>query len=157
MGRARSSHRQAETRAGLVRTRWGRRSPMGTQSWVKTAAGGAGTGGAGTVATDTSSPWYRQLRKPRWQPPGAAFPIVWTPLYALIAVAGARVLQRSSGAQRAGFARAYALNLVLNAGWTAVFFRARKPALALAEIAALDASNLVLMRRAARVDRIAGV
>ncbi|MFJ6149751.1 tryptophan-rich sensory protein [Micromonospora profundi] len=38
----------------------------------------------------------------------------------------------------------------------ALFFGARKLAAALAEIAALNASNLVLLGRAARADRLAG-
>lgn len=86
-----------------------------------------------------------------------AFPLAWTPLYALIAVAGARVLDRTSEADRAAFTRAYALNLGLNFGWSALFFKARKPTIALAEIAALNASNFMLLRRAARADRVAAV
>ncbi|MGK5741321.1 TspO/MBR family protein [Micromonospora sp. URMC 103] len=130
---------------------------MPLPSWVRTGAAVAATAVAGSVATNPSSGWYQRLRKPRWQPPAAAFPLVWTPVYALIAVAGARVLDRSSGAERAAFARAYALNLALNAGWTALFFRARRPAAALAEITALNASNLVVLRLATRTDRVAGV
>ncbi|MGC1211186.1 MAG: TspO/MBR family protein, partial [Micromonospora sp.] len=103
-----------------------------------------------------ASAWYRSLDKPAWQPPPAAFPAVWTPLYALIAVAGARALDRTSGSQRARFARAYALDLALNAAWTALFFRARSPRLALAEIVALNAANVELLRRAWRADRLAG-
>ncbi|MFI7517929.1 TspO/MBR family protein [Micromonospora globbae] len=124
---------------------------------VTTAAAVAATAAVGAAATDASSRWYRRLRKPRWQPPPAAFPLVWTPLYALIAMAGARTLDAAGRAERAPFARAYALNLALNAGWTALFFRARRPAAALADIAVLNASNLALLRRAGRADRLAGV
>ncbi|TDC34549.1 tryptophan-rich sensory protein [Micromonospora sp. 15K316] len=130
---------------------------MRAPTWITTAAAVAATAAAGSLATDPSSRWYRRLRKPRWQPPPAAFPLVWTPVYALIAVAGARTLDRSRGAERAAFAKGYALNLVLNAGWTALFFRAHRPTAALAEIAALDVSNLLLLRRAARTDRVAGL
>lgn len=131
---------------------------MRVPTLVKTAAAVAATAAAGSAAasTGTSSRWYRRLRKPAWQPPPAAFPVVWTPLYGLIAVAGARVLDRAQGPDRAAFARGYALNLALNAGWTALFFGARRPGAALAEIAALNVSNLVLLRRAAGTDRPAG-
>jgi translocator protein len=129
---------------------------MRTPTLLKTAAAVTAAAAAGTVATNPSSGWYRTLRKPRWQPPPAAFPAVWTPLYALIAVAGARALDRSSGTQRASFARAFGLNLALNAGWTVTFFAARRPAAALVEIGALNASNLVLLDRALRADRLAG-
>ncbi|MEU1240096.1 TspO/MBR family protein [Micromonospora parva] len=123
---------------------------------VKTAAAVTVTAAAGTAVNDTSNGWYRRLRKPSWQPPPVAFPLVWTPLYALIAVAGARALDRTSGAERAAFTRAYALNLALNFGWSALFFKARRPTVALAEIGALNASNVALIRRAAHADTAAG-
>ncbi|MET8204255.1 TspO/MBR family protein [Micromonospora taraxaci] len=122
---------------------------------VKTAAAVTATAAAGATAIDASSRWYQRLRKPAWQPPPVAFPLAWTPLYALIAVAGARVLDRTSDADRAAFARAYALNLALNFGWTALFFKAHKPTVALVEIAALNASNVALIRRASRADGVA--
>jgi Tryptophan-rich sensory protein (mitochondrial benzodiazepine receptor homolog) len=123
---------------------------------VKTAAGVAAAAAAGSAATKPGSTWYRSLDKPAWQPPPAAFPIVWTSLYALIAVAAARTLNRLPPAERRRFWRTYALNLGLNAGWTGVFFGARRPGLALAEIAALNSSNIALLRRAWRTDRLAG-
>ncbi|MFB9239419.1 TspO/MBR family protein [Plantactinospora siamensis] len=116
----------------------------------------AATAAAGSAATAPASRWYRSLDKPRWQPPPAAFPAVWTPLYGLIALAGARALNRTQGAERAGFAWTYGADLLLNAGWTALFFRARRPRLALAELAALNAANLALTTRAWRADRVAG-
>ncbi len=111
---------------------------------------------AGSIATAPGSRWYRTLDKPRWQPPPAAFPLVWTPLYGLIALAGARALNRTTGDERTRFARTYGTNLALNAGWTALFFRARSPRLALAEIAALNAANVTLVGRAWRADPVAG-
>jgi len=125
-------------------------------TWATVTAAVAVTAVAGSVATDPKSAWYRTLRKPSWQPPPAAFPAVWTPLYALLAVAGTRALNRTTGADRASFARAYGANLALNAGWTAMFFRARSPRVALAEIAVLNLSNALLLRRAASADRLAG-
>jgi tryptophan-rich sensory protein len=129
---------------------------MRTPTLVKTAAGVAAAAAAGSSATRPNSEWYRSLDKPAWQPPPAAFPVVWTSLYALIAFATARALDRMTPTERARFWRAYALNLGLNAGWTLVFFGARRPRLALVEIAALNASNLALLRRAWRSDRLAG-
>jgi translocator protein len=123
----------------------------------KTSAAVAAAAVAGSLVTRPDSAWYRSLDKPRWQPPPAAFPIVWTTLYGLLAVAGARVLDRTTGASRARFARGFGANLVLNAGWTAVFFGARAPRAALAEITVLNASNLVLLGQAWRVDRVAAV
>ncbi|WP_436536405.1 TspO/MBR family protein [Actinoplanes sp. HUAS TT8] len=129
---------------------------MTVPTWVKTSAAVVVAAGAGSIATEPGSRWYRALRKPPWQPPPAAFPAVWTPLYALIAVAGTRALNRGDADDRRAFARSYAINLGLNAAWTAVFFRAKRPRAALAEIAVLNVSNLLLLRRAARTDRLAG-
>lgn len=126
---------------------------MTTPTWIKTAAAVAATAAVGSAATDPSTRWYRGLRKPSWQPPPAAFPAVWTPLYALLAAAGTRVLNRTTGPDRARFIRSYGANLALNAGWTVLFFRLRRPAAALAEIAALDVANAVLLRHAAKADR----
>lgn len=123
---------------------------------VKTGLATAAAAAAGAAATKPGSAWYRSLDKPPWQPPSTAFPAVWTPLYTLIAIAGARALDRTAGAARSRFIRAYATDLVLNAGWTMLFFRSRNPRAALVEITALNGVNLALLRRAWRADRIAG-
>ncbi|MGW7478371.1 TspO/MBR family protein [Nonomuraea muscovyensis] len=154
------------------------------------ATGTAVAAGAaiGARSTDSRSPWYRKLRKPPWQPPPQAFGLVWTPLYALLAYAGARALTTAStptrpapagagtetprtetsgaevsgagadvGVGRAGLAWAFAVNLALNTAWTPLFFAARSPRLAMLDILALNASNLVLLRRFLRADRRAGL
>lgn len=124
---------------------------------AKTAAATGAAALAGSIGSTATSPWYRSLDKPRWQPPPAAFPLVWTTLYALIALAGARAMDRLSGPQRSGFTRRYAADLALNAAWTPLFFRVRRPRLALAEIAVLNVANLALLTRAWRADRAAGI
>src|SRR4051794_25814961 len=113
------------------------------------AAGGPLTAAVvGGLATDPDSRWFRDLDKPSWYPPPQTFGIVWTGLYAGIAWAAGEVL--AQGGQKA-FGRAYAANLVLNAAWTAVFFRAHRPWLAAAESAVLTASTVDLLRRARAV------
>ncbi|MEQ4301453.1 TspO/MBR family protein [Plantactinospora sp. B6F1] len=130
---------------------------MNGSTLAKTGLATALAAAAGSLATDARSAWYRSLDKPAWQPPPAAFPAVWTPLYASIAFAAARALDASTtAAQRSGFRRAYAIDLALNAGWTALFFRARRPRLALAELILLNAANAALLHRAWRADRVAG-
>ena len=59
---------------------------------VWTAAATAATAAAGGIATDPDSRWYRGLQKPDWQPPAIAFPVVWTALYADLAVSSAVAL-----------------------------------------------------------------
>jgi benzodiazapine receptor len=116
----------------------------------RTSAAVAAT--AGGLGTDVKSRWYSDLEKPTWQPPGAAFGPAWTTLYALMALTSARTLDRLEPQERRGFATAFGANLVLNAGWSWLFCTARRPRWAPAEIVLLEASNLYLTRRAAKVD-----
>lgn len=84
--------------------------------------------------------WYQTLRKPGWTPRPWVFPAVWTPLYGMIAVSG-WLAWREAGLLVLPFA-AYAVQLALNAGWSAVFFGLRRPDLALGEIVLLWLSIL---------------
>lgn len=120
----------------------------------RTSAAVAATAVIGGLGTDVTSGWYRDLDKPAWQPPGAAFGPAWTTLYALMSLASARTLDRmEKPGERRAFATAFGANLALNAGWNWLFFRARRPRWAVAEILLLEASTLDLTRRAAKVDR----
>lgn len=82
--------------------------------------------------------WYEKLEKPSWQPPNWAFPVVWTVLYILNAVAG-WIVWEAVGVAGAGFFAlvVYVVSLVLNAGWSALFFGMRRMQLALWEALAL--------------------
>ena len=125
--------------------RWGR-----TLATVSAAVGM--TALAGSLLTDPDNPWYRSLRKPTWQPPSAAFPIVWTALYATVAVATAAAIADAEEAgepERAAQVRkALAVNLPLNAAWSGLFFRSRSLPAATAGAVALAASSADLARRA---------
>ena len=114
------------------------------------AAGPVAAAVLGGVSVDTDSRWFRGLDLPPWYPPPQTFGIVWTALYAATAWAGGEVLTRDP-AGRPAFIRAYAANLLLNAAWTPLFFRAHRPWVAAAESAVLTASTADLLRRAARV------
>lgn len=109
--------------------------------------------GVGTLATDPDSRWYRSLDLPSWQPPTIAFPLVWTPLYADIAVTSVATLSRLEGEgkveEAASYRRALWANLALNTAWSVLFWRARRPALAAVEAGVLAASSADLARRAA--------
>jgi tryptophan-rich sensory protein len=115
------------------------------------------TAAIGAVAADPGSAWYRSLRKPRWQPPPPAYALVWTPLYATIAYAAATALTRAQSRDRSQLAGSLILDLALNAAWTPLFFRGRRPPAALAEIACLNIANALLIRQTWRADRAAAV
>jgi tryptophan-rich sensory protein len=130
---------------------------MATKHLTRTAAGVTAAAVLGSLGTDVRSTWYRDLRKPSWQPPGALFGPVWTTLYALLALGSARALDAAPNeVERSRIARGLATNLTLNAGWNWLFFRARRPRWALIELALLLVSTFRLTRRAARVDAAAG-
>jgi benzodiazapine receptor len=118
--------------------------------------------GTGSIAYPRRVPtWYSRLRKPRYQPPGAVFPVVWTTLYGDIAAASAVAIDGFRGAGQHDKARRYAaalsVNLFLNAGWSWLFFRHHKLGAAALGAAALTASSADLARRAAQTNPQAGL
>ena len=119
---------------------------------ARTCLSVAATAVVGGLGTDPASAWYRDLDKPSWQPPPPAYGLVWTPLYADLAVICALSLDRLTGVERRRYGRALAANLVLNAGWNWLFFKARRPWLAAAECAVLTVSSADLVRRVGRSD-----
>jgi translocator protein len=89
---------------------------------------------ASTGAAFGPGPWYISLKKPWWTPPGWVFPIVWTILYVMIAIAGYKVWQ-SDGV---GLVLAvWGVQLVFNGAWSWIMFGRKQIALALADAGAM--------------------
>lgn len=65
--------------------------------------------------------WYPSLVKPSFNPPNWVFGPVWTALYVMIAVAGARLVLSPVRDKEPALAL-YTAQLVLNAAWSWVFF-----------------------------------
>ncbi|HLL21238.1 MAG TPA: TspO/MBR family protein [Kofleriaceae bacterium] len=101
--------------------------------------------------------WYRSRRKPSFQPPAQAFAPVWTVLYGTIAYSGWRIWRAKKSPERTKALRLWGTQLALNAAWTPLFFGARKPALALADIVALDVAAGTYAVAARDVDRHAAL
>ena len=98
--------------------------------------------------------WYRSLKKPGFTPPDWVFPVVWTTLYVLIAIAGARV----ANMPQAGLALAlWALQVALNAIWTPIFFGLKKVRLALVVVSLLWLSVAFGMLALFQLDTLAGL
>lgn len=135
---------------------------MRPSTLAKTAGGSFTAAALGALATRTAvqTTWYRRLKKPGFQPPSAAFPIVWNILYSDISAVSASTLDtlndRGDSVQARAYTRALAANLVLNAGWSWVFFNRRKLGPAAALAGALTVSSADLARRAASVNAPAG-
>jgi tryptophan-rich sensory protein len=78
--------------------------------------------------------WYERLKKPSWRPPNRLFAPVWTVLYVMIAVSGWLVWREFGFAGAVLPLAVYALQLVLNAAWTPLFFGLHRPDLAFVDI-----------------------
>jgi benzodiazapine receptor len=78
--------------------------------------------------------WYPTLRKPAWTPPDWVFGPAWTILYLLMALAAWQVWRRAGWAASRTALGLFAVQLVLNAVWSGLFFTLRSPGVAFAEI-----------------------
>ncbi|MBR0991180.1 tryptophan-rich sensory protein [Bradyrhizobium japonicum] len=70
-------------------------------------------------ATNLPGAWYAALAKPAFVPPNWAFPVAWTLLYIMIAVAGWRTYRREPSGKAM---LAWATQLALNFAWSPVMF-----------------------------------
>ncbi|MBY0565339.1 MAG: tryptophan-rich sensory protein [Hyphomonadaceae bacterium] len=96
--------------------------------------------------------WYAALEKPPFNPPGWVFGPAWTTLYALIAVAGWRIMQADAGG---GATKLWWAQLALNFAWSPAFFSLHQIGLALIIILALLAVIVAFIAIAWRRDRLA--
>lgn len=109
--------------------------------------------GAGLLAGLTNMPgdWYQSLEKPFFNPPPWLFGPVWTTLYVLIGIAGARIWQRApkSAAMQLWFAQ-----MAFNLMWSPAFFGLQNPELALAVIVGMLVTIVAFVIKARPIDRI---
>lgn len=107
----------------------------------------AGIVGALITATGSSS-WYGSLIKPWFVPPPFVFAPVWTLLYVMMGIA--LYLVWMEGLDTPGVRRAlffFAVQLLLNAIWSPVFFGLQSPGLALVVIIMLLGAVLLTIRQ----------
>ena len=88
--------------------------------------------------------WYAALSKPGWTPPNWAFPVVWGFLFAVNAWAGWLVWEVAGTSQPLTFT-VYVGSLILNAGWSWLFFGRRRMDLALVDVSLLWLSLAVVI------------
>jgi translocator protein len=134
---------------------------MRKNTLVATSLAVAAAAGTGSLASARRVPhWYARLAKPRYVPPPGVFPLAWTALYVDIAASSASTIDRLRAAGRHREARNYVValgaNLILNAGWSWLFFRYRKLGASAIGAAVLAASSADLSRRAVVADSRGG-
>lgn len=78
-------------------------------------------GGLSALLSGDIMAQYRGYALPPLAPPGWVFPLVWTALYILMGISAAMVYLLGDGCTKDAM-QVYALQLLLNLGWTVLFF-----------------------------------
>jgi len=103
-------------------------------------------------ATNLPGDWYAGLAKPAFVPPNWAFPVAWTILYIMIAVAGARTFAREPSGKAMWV---WAAQLALNFAWSPVMFTMHQIGAALIILIALFVAIVTYIGFEASRDRLA--
>ena len=101
-------------------------------------------GGAGGLLT-TIGPWYRNLKKPIFQPPDWLFGPAWTVILGMTAWAGVLAWNgATTDSGRNAIIILYAVNFVWHLAWSPLFFTLKRPDIALIEVVFLWGSVLAM-------------
>ncbi|MEW9616982.1 TspO/MBR family protein [Shinella sp. S4-D37] len=127
-----------------------RNTPLVYLAFIILVLGGGLLIGAGNIPDE----WYRSLAKPAFNPPDWVFAPVWSLLYAIIGVVGARtwLALRRSMAMRLWFAQ-----MIFNFAWSPVFFGLHDPASAMIVILGLLVCVAAFIAVSWRQDRTAAL
>ena len=102
----------------------------------------------------TASSDYEKFIKPPFSPPGWVFPVVWTILFFLMAVAAYRIWMKGKSGEEARKALVlYGTQLFLNFLWSIIFFRFRLYAIAFLELILLLVFILLTTFEFYRIDK----
>ncbi len=102
--------------------------------------------------------WYYGLKQPDWAPPEYMFGIVWTAIFAMIALAAVFAWEKAPTRRELEIIIGmFALNGFLNLAWSFIFFRMQRPDLAFYELIALWLSILALILFCGRFSKIAAL
>ncbi|MEO1471213.1 MAG: TspO/MBR family protein [Pseudomonadota bacterium] len=89
--------------------------------------------------------WYERLNHPSWRPPNWVFPLVWTPLYCMIAASAFLVWRQVGWSAGAAAFAVFFIHLGFNFAWSWVFFGLRRMDWALIELGMLWLSIVATM------------
>jgi len=111
---------------------------------------------AGGLMTEVGD-WYESLKFPKLRPPNWLFAPAWTVIFALIAASGVVGWEHAESPQaRLRLIGLFVINAVLNVLWSPLFFKIRRPDLALYELAVFWLSILALVIELSRLSSLAG-
>lgn len=131
-----------------------------SNSLIALAVFGAATAGAAWLGARYTrrakhDSWYHDLDKPSFTPAEEAFPVVWTALYAMIALSGWRIWCAAPSRERNRALGLWIAQLAANARWSKLFFGQQRPLAALGDAVALERIVLSYISAARKVDRAA--
>ena len=98
---------------------------------------------------------YSEIKKPALAPPGFIFPIVWIILYILMGISS-YLIYKSTGPNKEGAFRLYALQLFFNFCWSIVFFRFQWFFFAFLWLLILDVMICLMISRFKQINPLAG-
>lgn len=112
---------------------------------------------AGGLLTDVG-PWYRELRKPRLNPPNWLFGPAWTIILGLAAWSAVLAWEATTSAGEQWLVIAlFAANALFHLLWSPLFFKLKRPDLALIEVGFLWASLVALVVGLAPISQAASL
>lgn len=100
---------------------------------------------AGMFTAKAVPEWYASLNRPAFSPPNWLFGPVWTILYILMGISFFLIWECDAGKARNLAMIVFLLQLLLNFGWSFIFFYFKRIGLALAEIVLLWISILIML------------
>ena len=114
-------------------------------------------GGAIGFYTNSNMEWYDGLEKSALTPPGYVFGIVWPILYVMLALAGWRMWTQCKDPSAYTPFRLFWVQMLLNWGWSFVFFKFHQIELGFAWIIALLIAMLAFVISAWKNFRLAAL
>ncbi len=117
-----------------------------------------GVGGMiGALTAPDKDIWYDSLQKSTLTPPSFVFGIVWPALYVMIGIAAGRIWRQRGNPGAKPIITLFALQTILNWGWSFVFFTFHQEFLAFVWLIALLVVVAVLILKLSRFDRVAAL
>ncbi len=111
----------------------------------------------GMMTREGTRIYAETIKKPALSPPGIAFPIAWTILYALMGIGLARVIMSTASTLRTTAISLFVLQLILNLAWCFIFFGAKRFDIALIELIVMFATVIAMTITFLKIDKTAGM
>ena len=108
---------------------------------------------SGLISREGTALYGQMAQKPPLTPPGWVFPVVWTVLYALMGIGGARVWSGLKTQARSRGLNLFVAQLIINFFWSPIFFNARAYGLAFSWLLLLWALVFLMIREFRKVDK----